>query len=222
MKRISFLFFLIFPVYAQDFDASVEYTAQDQAYWIVTVDGEQVSQHTTEREAYESATNQWFITDGAQVQVVHNAVIDVTGNTTVTGIEPEIIEVPVEVIVEVPVIEYVEVEKIVEKIVEVEVEKIVYVEVGSDPIEIPGASDWVPVPDFGAVRQFMVLNDTWAVASNNLWLYAFLIDTDSVPGVVINRPSGWYRNAPALSETTPITDEQVVELITQVVSNVGL
>lgn len=178
-----------------------------------------ISCHNEDKEAIQQMINEWATTkqDGYWVDPPRIE-LEAFGNfPTPTEV---IVEVPVEVIVEVPVVEYVEVEKIVEKIVEVEVEKIVYVEVptGSDTIEIPGAADWVPTPDWGTVRRFMVLNDTWAVASSNLWLYAFLIDTAAGPGIVINRPAGWYRNAPALAETTALTDEQVVELIASVVN----
>jgi len=72
-----FTFLLAAEVYAQELDATVEFTAQGQGYWVVMVNGFQITQHTAEREAYESATNQIFIDPSASVQVVHNSIIDV-------------------------------------------------------------------------------------------------------------------------------------------------
>lgn len=226
-----FAVFLLWSVasVAQEFDASMTFTAQGQGYWVVMVDGEQVSQHTTEREAYESATNQWFITDGAQIQVIHNAVIDVDGSIAVTGLpEPEIIERIVEVIVEVPGPEtIVEVEKIVETVVEVPVEVIVEVPViqeviveipvnsDGDPIGIPGSSIWGGVPEGLLVQQFKVMNDDWAVATNNMYLYAYNVTVDNGSGWIVHRPGTVYQNGYVQSETTEsLTAEQVVNLIT--------
>ena len=175
---------LINKVVAQEFDATMEFTAQGQGYWQVMVDGVQVSQHTTEREAYESATNQWFITDGAQVQVIHNAVIDVEGFISVTGV-PEPTPEP-------------------------------------DPsvtVQIPGASEWQGVPEGLITKRFAVLNDDWVIASDNQWLYAYNVSVDSGDGWIVHRPSKFnsFWNGGGeylLSETTPLTEEQVVQLIT--------
>jgi len=188
MKQFIYLFlasFLAFTlaaqVYAQEADVSVEFTARGQAYWVVTVNGDPVTQHSTEREAYESAANQIFIDPDAAVQITHDAIIDVEAFVDYVPLEeplPDPDPIPP----------------------------------APGTIEIPGVPDWIPVP--AVTHHFRVLNDDYAVASDNQWLYVFKIyDSEVTDAWVVNRPNGWYRNEPIQSETTPLEVSQVIDLI---------
>ena len=83
------------------------------------------------------------------------------------------------------------------------------------PVQIPGAARWQAVPDNLLTRTFRVLNDDWQITSDNLWLYAYNVSVDDGTGWIVSRPAAWYRNNYVQSETTPLTDEQVVALITK-------
>lgn len=58
----------------------VKYTALQAGYYQVTVNGIQVSQHTTERKALEVAANQAILDPVAEVFVIRNYVVRVVSN----------------------------------------------------------------------------------------------------------------------------------------------
>lgn len=171
--------------YGQEVDVEVSVTGRNSAYWLVMVDGSQVSQHTLEREAVESAVNHALAIPDAEVTIVHNVVYDVEASIVFDNVaQPDPTPDPV-----------------------------------PEPIvQIPGSASWVPV-DFGVVKRFAVLNDNWAVVSDNKWLYMFKVGPVADNVYLVNRPAGWYRNNYVLSETTPLTDEQLVDLVTAIVEN---
>ena len=171
-------------------NTSIEYTAQNQGYWEVLVNGEPVSQHTTEREAYEEANRQLQVVDFAPdtVKLRHNAIVDVEGSQDIVipdgYLEPDPIPEPDEI--------------------------------PPGLIEIPGTDNWGNAPDFGVVHAFRVLNDDWAVTSDSQYIYAFkIIDNQVTEGWAAVRPGRYYRQEYTKSETTPLDVAQVVDLITQ-------
>jgi hypothetical protein len=58
---------------------TVKFTAKGHGYYRVLVEGEEVSKHTTEREALESATNHYE--EGLDVRVIHDYEVQVVKNT---------------------------------------------------------------------------------------------------------------------------------------------
>lgn len=87
-------------------------------------------------------------------------------------------------------------------------------------IQVPGSVDWVPVPDWGVVKKFSVANDDYGVVSDNQWLYVFKIGPTPSDLLLVNRPALYRRTRDGgeylQSETTPLTDEQVLNLIVDI------
>jgi len=73
------LFILTCPAYAQ----TISLTAKNQGYYIVSVDGVDVSQHTQEREAAEAAINKKLANPASAVEYRHD--YQVTVGTTATA-----------------------------------------------------------------------------------------------------------------------------------------
>ena len=77
MKRILWIILLTavsLPLSAQ----TINLTAKNQGYYIVTVDGAKVSQHTAEREAVERAVNEKLAKPEAVVEYTHDYRVVVT------------------------------------------------------------------------------------------------------------------------------------------------